>query len=281
MKIIPVVVGILFLLPVLAASESAPLNPGHEPEAGHRGALPEAAPAASMNADPAELAPDWGLSEFNSQDRQGCFEIFAAGTLMNTYHRGSLDKWFAERTGDASNKVDAGSPAFWQLGGAGYLVLGNPSYLLGIGVDLIIPPSHSLWGSDLDGGRQELVLDPQIVSFSMPFKMEVAENSGIYLRIAPALLMGWVTGKYTSPAQSLDFVMAPGVGFGLAGGLDMLFAEFFGLTATAGFRVLQADLVYRDSGSSTGYSQPVLQNGNSVTVDMGGPYLTVGLLLHL
>jgi len=47
-----------------------------------------------------------------------------------------------------------------------------------------------------------------------------------------------------------------------------------------GFRSLTVGLSFKDPGSSTGYSTPILSSGTPVTVDLGGTYVTTGLLIR-
>ena len=225
----------------------------------------------SANAQP---KPDVGAKAY--------LEFGAYGTLFNTYKRGNLDTWFAERTGDPTRQVDAGSPAFWDFEVG--VLFPNPkdTFQFGVGAGLIIPPSHSLWGTQLFfGGRREVVLKPQIISFYTPFKVQLGEAQGFYVTVSPAMLMGWTTGTYTAPGTSLKFTASPGFGFGLSGGMELFFNESLGISFKAGIRFLKTDLVYENPASSTGYSQPLLSNGEKVKVDMGGTYLIAGLVLRL
>jgi hypothetical protein len=48
-----------------------------------------------------------------------------------------------------------------------------------------------------------LVLNPQIVSFFIPLKVQLIK--GMYLSVSPAMLMGWVTGDYDDGYNYLEF----------------------------------------------------------------------------
>lgn len=209
------------------------------------------------------------------------FDIGVHASMMNSYARGTLDDWFAARTGDPTDQVNAGASSFFMIE-ADWLFPSTAAFIMGMGLSAIIPPSHSLWGTNLYfGGRQELVLSPQIISFSMPFKISLAQDMGMYLKIRPALLMGWVAGTYSSSTSYLEFVPAPGFGFGLSGGMDVFFTETIGLNFTLGTRFVQTALCFKNPASETGFSQPILSNGEKVFVDLSGTYITFGLLLHL
>ncbi len=97
----------------------------------------------------------------------------------------------------------------------------------GVGMGFLIPPSHSLWGTEVVfGGGHELVLNPSIISFYMPIKYAIGESKDLFLTFDPALLMGWVTGTYTG-STTLNFSPSPGFGFGAAVGLRALFLELY------------------------------------------------------
>ncbi len=57
-------------------------------------------------------------------------------------------------------------------------------------------------------------------------------------------------------------------------------SECFGFGVTAGFRSLNVGLSFEDPSSSTGYSSPTMLGGELVTVDIGGTYMTTGLLIR-
>ena len=52
-----------------------------------------------------------------------------------------------------------------------------------------------------------------------------------------------------------------------------------GTVFRAGFRVFQADVVYQDPSSPTGYSQ-FLINGERVKADLSGFYATLGVVFR-
>lgn len=218
--------------------------------------------------------------EFLPERVTGRIELIFDSTLSNTYKRGNLDTWFSERTGDPDRQVDQGSPAFFGLGLAALFPNRTDTFQMGIGLGLILPPSHSLWGSQIYfGGRQELVLNPQIFCFFIPLKIQLIK--GMYLSVSPAMLMGWVTGDYDDGFNYLEFTPSPTFGFGVSGALELYFMKSLGLSFKYGFRNLTTNLCYKDPTSETGYSQPVLANGDEVKPDLGGYYMTVGLILRL
>jgi len=204
------------------------------------------------------------------------------GTLSNSYSRGNLDTWFGERTGDPSREVDQGSPAFWGLEAAVFLPVKEDAVLVGASMGFVIPASHSLWGTQLYfGGRQELVLNPAILSVALPIKLQLGNSGRLYGTLAPSMLMGWVTGSYTSVGTDLVFTASPSFGFGLTAEAETMFSRMLGLDLRLGFRVLKADLAFENASSTTGYSQPLLNNGEEVQADLGGTYMTVGVSIHL
>ena len=63
-------------------------------------------------------------------------------------------------------------------------------------------------------------------------------------------------------------------------GAEMMFSKHFGANLDFGYRALEPDLAFSDNTSSTGYSQPTLNNGDEVKADLGGSFMTIGLSLH-
>lgn len=227
--------------------------------------------------DASAAAPDAAVGKIRPQ-----FVFGIHGTLSNSYNRGNLDDWFGELTGDPDRQVDQGSPAFWGLEATMFMPVRADAIMLGASLGFTIPASHSLWGTQLYfGGRQELVLNPMIFSFGLPLKFQLGSSQRFYASVKPAMLMGWVTGTYTSETTWIDFTPAPSFGFGVSGEWETMISRMFGFDATLGFRVLKADLAFENASSETGYSQPLLDNGEEVQADLGGMYMTLGLSLHL
>jgi hypothetical protein len=242
------------------------------------GAATSAQPDRTMGQDqPAPVKPP-AFPQAGKKEQH--FVMYVQGTLMNSYNRGKLDQWFAERTGIPNNAVDAGATTFFKAGLELDFEL-DAGVEIGTGLDMIFPASHSLWGSYLFyGGRQEVVLDPQIISVNMPVRFSLGDETGLWLKLVPSMLMGWVSGYYTSPWYDLEFTPSPGFGFGIAGGLDLMFGENFGVNVDMGLRILEVDLAYVDENSATGFSQPLLSDGELVTVDLGGLYMVAGFMFR-
>ena len=210
------------------------------------------------------------------------FAFGLSGTLANSYNRGNLDTWFGELTGDPNEQVDQGSPAFFAFDAAMYMPVKGDAVLLGASAGVILPADHSLWGTELYfGGRQELVLDPMIFSVGMPIRFRLGGSGRFYGTVNPSMLMGWVTGTYTSSTTGLSFTASPGFGFGMSVEGEVMLSRLLGATCRFGIRALKTDLSFEDVTSSTGYSQPLLDNGEAVQADLGGSYMTIGVCLHL
>ena len=204
-------------------------------------------------------------------------------SLMNSYNRGLLDEWFIEVTADPTRLVDAGSPAFYNMSGALFIDI-SPIFALGFGTEVMISAPRALWGTQIFwGGRQEIALNPFIVGFKMPLRLKIG-STGMMLSItaSPMMLMGWVTGTYDNSATSTywEFTPSSKMGFGASGGIETFFGKSFGVGMNVGFRSLTVGLSFKDPGSSTGYSTPILTSGTPVTVDLGGTYVTTGLLIR-
>lgn len=209
------------------------------------------------------------------------FSFGLHGTVFNAYNRGNLDTWFGEMTGDPGRQVDQGSPAYFNVDATMYFPLQQDVLMAGASMGFSVPPSHSLWGTYLFfGGRDEIELMPMVMSVGMPFRYQVGTTGKFYAIASPQLLMGWVTGTYTSSSFDLNFTPSPSMGFGMSVGGEAMFSDIFGVNFTMGYRALKVDLVYEDAGSSTGYSQPLLNNGEEVQVDLSGSFMTIGVTLH-
>ena len=204
-------------------------------------------------------------------------------SLMNSYKRGVLDEWFTEVTGDPTRLVDQGSPAFFSLSGTLFFDISS-NFALGVGTDVHVSSPHALWGSQIFwGGRQEIVLNPFIVGFKMPLRIKIG-GAGMLMSItaSPALLMGWVTGTYDNSATLTYWEFSPStkMGFGMSGGIETFLGKSFGFGVNIGYRSLTVGLSFEDPSSSTGYSSPATSGGELVTVDLGGTYMTTGLLIR-
>lgn len=203
-------------------------------------------------------------------------------SMRNSYNRGLLDEWFIERTGDSSRLVDQGSSSFYSVSGTLFMDISN-NLALGVGADFLIPSPHALWGSQIVwGGRQEIVLSPFIMGIKMPLRMKIG-GMGMMMSVtaSPTLLMGWVTGTYDNGSSTyLEFTPSSKMGFGMSGGVEMFFGKSLGMGINMGWRSLTVALAYENPSSETGYSTPVLSSGAPVTVDLGGTYITTGLLIR-
>lgn len=209
-------------------------------------------------------------------------EINVKTSLMNEYTRGNLDTWFGEITGDPNRKVDQGASTFFGAEAAIMFPAPNESVQIGAGLGFIIPPDRSLWGTSLFfGGRQELILNPFILSVNLPLRLQMMSQQNVYLDITPNMLMGWVTGTYSDPNTNWSFTPDPGIGFGVAGKMEVFFGKSIGINLELGMRILKTNLVYEDTESTTGYSQPLLNNGDGVQVDLGGTFATAGFTLRI
>jgi hypothetical protein len=94
----------------------------------------------------------------------------------------------------------------------------------------------------------------------------------------PSLLMGWVTGTYDSGGATYwDFTPSSAMGFGMSGGVEIFLGKSLGMGMNIGFRSLTVGLSFEDPGSETGFSTPLI-GGEPVTVDLGGTYITTGIL---
>jgi len=215
------------------------------------------------------------------------FEIFAYGSLNNSFNIGTpLQQWMGD-------DIQSGSPAFANVGGIMFLGIDDENTMfLGVGMSMNLPPSHSIWGSNLYyGGRDELVLNPYILSLDIPFRYAFKGIDGFSLTVEPSLLMAFLTGYYTLgtghnlvvngvtlyPPDTFPANMGSmGVGFGMSLGAEYYFG-MFGLGAKFGFRMLQSALNY--DSTAAGPWSPTDGSGNVIGIDLGGSYMTIGIMM--
>ncbi|MFH1005935.1 MAG: hypothetical protein V1800_00350 [Candidatus Latescibacterota bacterium] len=211
---------------------------------------------------------------------RGTLTVSASASFRNTYARGNLDDWWAERLDMPGEQVDDGSAALFTFDAGISLPLTSDALRMGASFGFIKPADHAIWGSKLVNAGT-LVLKPQIISIGMPFTFQVGETEGLYARFCPSLLLGWVTGTYWGSGYDFDFVASPGIGYGLAGGMQYFFTDMLGMDLTLGMRGVKGGLSIDDPDSPTGMSILNLSNGDEVHVDLGGFYLTVGIVARL
>lgn len=212
------------------------------------------------------------------------FEVFAYGSLSASFNIGTpLQQWMG-------SDVQEGSPAFANIGGIMFLGLDEESTMfLGVGMSLNIPPSHSIWGSNLVfGGRDEIVLNPYILSLDIPFRYAF-KDTGFSLTLEPSLLMAFMTGYYSIGSHTLTIngetfyppdtfaanLGSMGIGFGMSINAEYYFG-MFGIGAKYGFRILPAALNF---DSSAGTWSPTDSSGNVIGIDLSGSYMTIGVMM--
>jgi hypothetical protein len=226
-------------------------------------------------------SPPRAPAQTASQEPKSYLEIFGYGSLNNSYAIGKpLQQWMGD-------DIQSGSPAFANFGAA---ILGSldpeNTLFMGVGVSMNVPPSHSIWGSNLYfGGRNELVLDPYTFSLDVPFRYAF-QDSGFSLTLTPSLLMTFLTGKYSTngivnidgkPVTGTFYTNmgSMGLGFGLSASAEY-YLGMFGLGAKLGFRMLESAINF---DSVVGPWSPSDGKGNAINIDLGGSYMTIGVML--
>lgn len=213
-------------------------------------------------------------------------EVYAYTTIMNSYSIGTpLQNWFGD-------DIQSGSPAFFNVGANMYTGLdAQGTLLLGIGLSLNIPPSHSIWGSNLGFGfRDELVLSPYILSLDLAVRYAVKELEGLSVTVSPSLLLSLLSGDLdwsgnislsngtlVGPATYNTNMGSIGMGFGISAGAEYYFG-MFGLSLKLGYRILNSGLMFDSSLGSWSMVDP---GGNAIGLDLGGLYGAVGILVKL
>jgi hypothetical protein len=222
------------------------------------------------------------LIAFSSSAQEKYFELYGSASLNNAYLIGApIQKWM-------NDDIRSGSPAFFNIGGTSFLPLNSQGTMhLGVDFAMYIPPSHSIWGSNLYfGGRNELVLNPYMLSLGMPLRLGFG-NSGLSMTFDPSMLMNVLSGKYSTngtinvDGKSLTGTFntstgSMGIGFGMSIGAE-LHMGIIGIGVKYGARILRSAVYFNNNNG--GSWSPVDSNGDEIKLDLGGSYLTVGMML--
>ena len=245
------------------------------------GDVRESKPSETIPKLKAAAPPSGGKIVQPAAGRRGpSFELGIHYSLMNSYARGGLDDWWAYMTDDPGRMVDAGSPAYFSGSLAIFFGAIGP-FRFGVGGELNVPVAHSLWGSQIVyGGKREVVVSPWIAAANMPFRLDLGGGIPLSFTITPAVLFSAPRGHYQSTWSYYNLI-APGLGFGLSGSLETFLGGSFGLSLRAGMRAAAGDLASDDDESSTGYSAWEDESGRPYRIDLGGFYVTMGLLIRI
>ena len=224
------------------------------------------------------------LIAFSTSAQEKYFELYGFATLNNSYLIGGpLQKWI-------NDDVKSGSPAFFNIGGTTYIPVNSKNTMhLGVDFGLNVPPSHSIWGTNLYfGGRNELVLNPYILNIGMPLRLG-SGGSGLSMTFNPSMLMNFLSGKYSTngtinvDGKSLTGTFntsmgSIGMGFGLSLGAEYHLG-IVGIGVKYGARILKSAVYFNNNNG--GAWSPIDSNGKEIKLDLGGSYLTVGMMLKL
>jgi hypothetical protein len=196
-------------------------------------------------------------------------------SLNNTYDIGNLDTWFRERTG---NHLSENAPGFNQydvrfMGGN----VGDPSRI-GLGVNFYQGSTHALNGSSVLTTTQ-FAADPKIIMLSMPIQIQFSPGSSGYLTFEPAMGVAMLEGYFSTGGSSrTELTPTPRVGYQLGIGLDYYMGGLQ-ILSRLGYRLQQADLTFTNAAGEM--KQYTLNNGEEVTADLSGMYMTIGLGVRL
>ena len=229
------------------------------------------------------LMPGLLLAQVEPKARSSGAHVFLTfnSSFMNTFSRGNLDDFFQQTSGDAGRDVDQGSSAYMEFQFA-FAFPGSDDFTgTGIGIGVELYNNRAFWGTKLDfGGRTEIALQPTILYVSLPIRIPISQNRSLFVAIDPAIQIGLLTGHLTTMSGTrYDIGPTAGIGGKLPVGLDMFFSGNIGLALRTGFRYFKADVGFKDSTSSTGYSQFTV-NGEKVKADMTGVFMTMGLVVR-
>ncbi len=209
--------------------------------------------------------------------------------LRNGYAIGDLNSWFMELNQTPDAGVADGTSSFYYAWVGAFFPLGKKRarpVCLGTTLTMYFPHSNPLaWpiqGRVVTYASTSPVnyirLKPLMAGLSLPVRFPFTDHSAVV--IAPTLIYAKLSG-YSYGAQDTDTrdYSSGSTGFGMSMqlGLEIFFGKqkLIGATADFGFRSLKTALSYSNNGSP--YQPATFQDGREVKVDLGGPYVLIGV----
>ena len=153
---------------------------------------------------------------------------------------------------------------------------------LGANLQIVKTAPHAIWGSCVFyGGGMDIHFDGYFMNVTLDYLRGLDKKNKIFMAIEAGLDIGLISNNVTIGSTMYPEAMSGGVGFHLAGGMDVELAKFLGMNARLGYRHLKTSDAHKDASSTTGYKSFYVNgtDGETVKVDWSGVYFTVGLYL--
>ncbi|MFC2111211.1 hypothetical protein ACFLQ5_02030 [Bacteroidota bacterium] len=205
-------------------------------------------------------------------------------SLMNRYKIGNALEFWQRVNGDNSEVIDQASGFF--ILKLGYLdnIDKNKTHWLGMDGQIVITPSHALWGTTLGFGfRNEIHFKAMFMNIALQYGYAMDKNKNALFIIEPGLDLGTMTGTISINNTYYEQSSAFGVGGHFAIGVDYFINKNFTANFRLGYRGVSINETHRDENSETGYSSFYVngKNGENVKVNWSGIYSTMGVCLSL
>lgn len=212
------------------------------------------------------------------------FYIGGGFSLINSYNRGNLDQYWQYLNSDP-NLVPGEATGFFvfNIGNMGSLDLKQKSWM-GFEVQLVKTASHAIWGTHtFYGGRNEVYYQALFMNVVLCYCYGLDAGNKFFLVVEPGLDLSYMSGRISATTNVYNQGFTIGLGGHIAGGINIMVSPKFGITARFGQRMIKINEMHKDASSETGYSSFYANgvDGETVKVDWGGSYLTLGLMVGI
>lgn len=206
-------------------------------------------------------------------------KLFLGGgfSLVNSYQMGNVLDFWRNVNSDNAEEIDQAT-GFFVIRAGMLNQLGQKSWI-GMDAQVIITPSHALWGTNtFFGGRNEVYFNALLMNVTLSYSHAMDQKGNVLFTLEPGLDIGTMNGSITINNESYEQSLSFGLGGHGAVGLDFLIGKSMILNSRIGFRAISMDEVHEDSTSDTGYSSFYVNgtDGETVRVNWSGIYMTIG-----
>lgn len=209
------------------------------------------------------------------------YYIGASYSLMNSYNIGNLLDFWQNINNDPNEEIGQATGFFnFRLGLQSSS--SKQKHWIGSELQIIITPSHALWGTNLFyGGKNEVYYKAFFSNICLYFGFAVDPKSKMVLIIEPGLDIGTMTGAFSTTTSYYKQGLTVGLGGHGALGIDYHFLENLSANFRIGYRYIKINEMHEDKNSDTGYSTFYVEgsSGETVKVDWSGTYMTIGFTL--
>ncbi len=203
------------------------------------------------------------------------FEFVPHMSMMNSATGGNIDAWWNETTGVSNHPLGDSAKELFAADASILFRMGD-KLLLGVGVTVMPEGFNSHWGfHPVISTYQIINIMTTINAIKFPIKYRRPAYKELSIVVTPSLLSGTMHGSYDDLGSIHSIPDTRSVGFGLEAGMDVYFNNYLGIYLRAGVRSLIFDMVWDDETAAT------LGSGDTISVGVGGPYITLGVTMRL